>query len=78
MASETIRIEELHLRVPGLSREEARRLAEDVARLVAEALPASGRSERLGALDIRTSIPSATPRDRLASLIAGSILEKLR
>jgi hypothetical protein len=77
MHAETVRIDDLHLRVPGLSVEEARQMGEEVARRVAEALPVHGRKERLGVLDLRLSIPYGTPRDRLAALIARAILEKV-
>ncbi len=78
MPGETVRIDELHLRVPGLSAEEARRLGEEVAWRMADALPVEGRVEHLGALDLRLTVPSGTPRDRLAEEIARAILQKLR
>jgi hypothetical protein len=77
MPGETVRIGELHLRVPGLSREEARQMGEEVARRVADGLPSCGCVSQLGALDLRLSIPRATPRDRLAENIAQAIIEKL-
>jgi hypothetical protein len=78
MARNTVKIEKLHLRIPGLSREEARRMGEDVAQRISESLPAKGRRERLGALEMRVRIQPETSRDGLARLIAQSILEKLR
>ena len=77
MNAETVRIDELSLRVPGISTEEARRLGEDVARRIASALPPDGRTEHLGALDLRVSIPHGMPRDQLAIAIARGILEKM-
>lgn len=74
----TVQIDRLHLRIPGLSREEATRLGADVAEQIAQSLPSDGRHEHLGALDMRVSIQQGTPRDDLARVIAGSILEKLR
>jgi hypothetical protein len=78
MPGETVRIDELHLRVPGLSADEARRLGEEVARRVADALPVEGRVEHLGALDLRLTVAYGTPRDRLAAEIARVILQKLQ
>jgi hypothetical protein len=74
----TVRIEELLLRVPGGRAADARRLGEDVARRVAEALPADGREERLGALELRVRVPFGAAQDRLAGEIARAILAGLR
>lgn len=73
----TVQIDQLHLRIPGLSREEAACLGADVAEQIAQSLPSDGRREHLGALDMRVSIQHGTPRDQIARLIARSILEKL-
>jgi hypothetical protein len=78
MPAETVRIDDLHLRVPGVSAEEARRLGEAVARRVAEELSVQGRVEHLGALDLRLSIAPGTPRDRLVAEIARAIVERLQ
>ena len=77
MARETIRIEELRLRIPGLSVEEARQVGQSIAQHLAESIPASGRTEHLGALVMRTAIPAGTPREQLAGVIARAILENL-
>jgi hypothetical protein len=77
MAHNAVQIERLHLRIPGLSREEAQRTGEEVAARVARSLPAYGEKQRLGALDMRVKLPLGTPRDQIAKLIALSILEKL-
>jgi hypothetical protein len=74
MPNETVHIDELYLRVPGLSMDEARRLSEEVTRRVADALPGHGRAGHLGALDLRVTIPHGTPRDRLALVVAEKIL----
>lgn len=78
MTRNTVQIDRLHLRIPGLSREEATRMGADVAEHIAQSLPSDGRREHLGALDMRVSIKQGTPRDQIARLIARSILEKLR
>lgn len=77
MGRETVRIEEMRLRIPGLSAEEARTLGQDVARLLSEQLPRSGPTRHLGLLDLRTNIPQGTPRDRLAELIVQAIKKSL-
>jgi hypothetical protein len=78
MPAESVRIDELILRAPGLTEEEARRMGEEVARRVAGSLPQQGRAERLGALELRLTIPYGMPYERLAEQIAQAILEKLR
>ena len=78
MARNTVQIGELRLRIPGVSREEAQRMGEDVAQRISESLPAKGRREQLGAVDMRVSVQRGTPGDQLSRLIAQSILEKLR
>ena len=75
--SKTVGIETLHLRIPGLSREEARRTGEGVAQRVSLDLPAYGKNQRLGALNLRVNLPVGTPRDQIAKLIALALLEKL-
>lgn len=78
MARKTVQIGKLHLRIPGLSREEGQRAGEEVAQRISESLPARGGREHLGAVDMRVSIPQGMPRNQIARLIAQSILEKLR
>lgn len=67
----------MQLRVPGLDRDEARSLGEEVGRRVADGLSAQGRSRRLGALHLNVSIPAGTPRTDLAKHIALAILKGL-
>lgn len=76
--SAVVAIDELRLLVPGLSKEAAAELGRDVARLVAEGLPAGAAPRRLGALDLRLRVTAGTSRSRLAALIAAAILEQLR
>jgi GGDEF domain-containing protein len=78
MPAESVRIDELILRAPGLTEEEARRMGEEVARRISGSLPVQGRVARLGALELRLTIPYGIPRERLAEQIAQAILEKLR
>jgi hypothetical protein len=72
-----LEIEELILRVPGYTREEARQLGEEVARRVADGLSDQQSSVNLGALDLRVNVPPETSRSQLAKLIAEAILKGL-
>ena len=78
MPSDEIRIDQLRLRVPGLTEQEGRQLGEEIARRVADALPTHGRVEHLGSLDLRISVPSGTSKHRLAERIAEEILKRLQ
>jgi hypothetical protein len=78
MPDRTVRIGELHLRVPGLGRHEARSLGEDVARRVANGLREQGRVGHLGALELRVTIPHGTLRDRLVQIVTDRILVGLQ
>ena len=77
MAAETVRIDELVLRVPGLGKEEAQRLGQEVVQRIADRLPPQVRLRHLRALDLRVAISVRTPRRKLAQLITDPILEKL-
>jgi hypothetical protein len=72
-----LQIDELVLRVPGLSEEEGRGLGEEVVRRVVDGLPAQQRDRRLGALDLSVSVPVGTSRSRMATLIAEAIVKGL-
>jgi hypothetical protein len=72
-----LEIEELVLRVPGYTREEARQLGEEVARRVADGLSDQQSSMNLGAFDLRVNVPPGTSRSQLAELIAEAILKGL-
>jgi hypothetical protein len=78
MIPETLRIDELLLRVTDLEPDQARRLAADVGARLARAL---GRTEMypvpVGA-SLLVRVSPGTPRGELAQLIAGQILEALR
>lgn len=74
----SIDIEELVLRVPGLSANQAKSLGTDVARRVGEAL---SRSERVrvdvGELDVRLELAPGMALEPLAQAIADAILSRL-
>ena len=78
MIPETLRVDELLLRLPELDEEDARRLAVDVSARLARAL---GRTEMYPLPDgasLSVRIPPDTPRRDLARVIADRSLEALR
>ena len=76
--TETVRIGELLLRVPGLSAQEGRTFSREVMQRVAQRLPDQGKVQSLGALDIKVRISEGTPRHRLVETVADAILRGLR
>jgi hypothetical protein len=78
MSADTVRIESLHLRVPGMSRKEAAGFGEDVAREMQHRLGTTRPFQRIGAMNLQVVIPAETPRDGLAAMVAERILLGLR
>jgi hypothetical protein len=78
MIPETIRIDELLLRLPGVDEVAARRIAAEVAERLARAV---GRTEMyplpVGAA-LKVRVPSGIAPEQLAETIADRILEALR
>ncbi len=70
-----VHIEELILQVPGVTEEEALHLGKEVAQHVADGLPTHYRDSNFGALDLRLTIPPASSRSRMVTLIAEAILK---
>jgi len=77
MANNSIRIDQLHLRVRGFSREHPANLGASVAKQLASRLPTSTRAQNISALDVRLAIPIGTPAERLASIIAAGIARRI-
>jgi len=77
VAVDRVIIEELFLRLPGLSRDAARAISREVAERVgaglAEALP----SRSLGALDLRLTVRAGASRDEMVESVADAILGAL-
>ena len=78
MGVESIRIDRMHLCVPGLCPEEARWLGEEVARRLGEKLPRSARPQYLGALTLRVDVAAGTPPAEMAERIVAKLLESVR
>jgi hypothetical protein len=72
-----IRIDQLHLRVPGLTRGQAKHLGITVARQLARQLPGIRRERNLSTVNLRLTIPAGTPRERLGSVIVAGIIKKI-
>ena len=72
-----LEIETIELRIPGLSRFEARRAAMDIVQQVSRAMPGGGPRQRLGKLDVRIKVPEGVTSEQLVKLVAQAILEKL-
>jgi hypothetical protein len=73
---ETAKIDELILRVPGLDRDQARQLADEVAELLARELP--GLPMLPAGISLRLRIDSDVPPRELAAHLAQQILSGLR
>jgi hypothetical protein len=70
-------IEELVLRVPGISPDSAGSLGNEVASRVAHGLPDQQRDRHIPVLDLKVTIPPAASQSRMAKLIAEAILRGL-
>jgi hypothetical protein len=77
MARDTVRIDELRLRVPGLSAAQARVLATNIAQRVADGLPSDGPARRLGALHLRVPAAPGSSHAGLEQAVTGSIVKGL-
>ena len=67
-------IEELVLRVPGVKKEEARDLGNEVSSLVADGLSGQWGCRDLGSFDLRVTVPIGASHSQTAKLIAEAIL----
>jgi hypothetical protein len=80
MSFEGVRIEELVLQLPGLpgvTRERARLIAQEVASRLAHELPGSGLRTVPSSLSLRVTVPPGTPTERLAEVITAQIRRAL-
>ena len=78
MSANGIRIDELRLAIPGLTREQAYRLGQDVAQRLGSDLPSAVRRQQLGELSLRLQLQPGMPPERLAQEIAIAIKRSLR
>jgi hypothetical protein len=77
VAPEALRVEELRVRLPGVSSAGAAELVRMVAERVGEGLPDEGTPLALDRLELRVTIPEGASRDAVARAVAAAILERL-
>lgn len=70
-----IEVEELVMRLPGVSRAEAPALVEEVLRKVQDRLRGTGRVGRIHLAELRVRLPAGAHRDELTDRIAERIAE---
>jgi hypothetical protein len=73
----TIQIDQFLLRIPGLTAEEARQLANETALRLCGRLPDRVTARDLGILDLHLTIAEGTPRSRVADMIVAAIFKQL-
>jgi len=78
MRCDAIAIEELVLRVPGVRRDDAPALVEDVLRRVQDNLRGSRQVGRVHLAELKVRVPVGARRDQLVDAIAASLTEALR
>jgi hypothetical protein len=77
MGSE-VHIGRLRVRVPGLSRDEAGRVAADAVQRVADRLPPDGATRHLGRVTLRVPVAAGSSRETVVAAVARAIGEALR
>ena len=77
MPADRVVIEELFLRLPGLSREAARAISREVAERVGAGLAETLPPRSLGALDLRLTVRAGASRDEMVDSVARAILGAL-
>ena len=77
MEENTFRIENFHLRIPGLTPQEAHQVAIETAQRLAGRLPDRMTAFHLGALDLHLTIPAGTRRNRVRDLIVEAIIKRI-
>jgi hypothetical protein len=77
MPEPLLTIRDLRIRIPGLGREEARRLGAAVARELAALPPAASSPGELGTVHLRVHGSAAQGPDQLAAQIAASLRRSL-
>lgn len=73
----TLQIDKFHLRIPGLTPQEAHQLAVETVRRLAGRLPDRMTAQHLETLDLQLTVAPGTPRSRLPELIVTGILKRI-
>jgi hypothetical protein len=74
----TVRINELRIRVPGMSAEEGRMLGDQIMRIVTDCLPKKPGNRELAALDLKVQIRPGTSRNEMVQIVANKIRGALK
>lgn len=77
MPADRVIIEEFFLRLPGLSADEARAVAREVADRVGHGLELALPPRALGALDLKLTVRPGATRDEMVDTVARAVLEGL-
>jgi hypothetical protein len=77
MPADRVIIEELFLRLPGLSSDEARTLSRQVASKLGQGLAQALPARALGALELKLKLRPGASADEMADSVAQAILEAL-
>jgi len=77
METDSVKIDELCLNIPGLSREAATMVGNDVIRIVSNRLPEKFNARRISNLHVQVNIPQGTSENQLAEIIAEQICRSL-
>ena len=73
-----VEIHDLVLRLPGVSREEARAIAEEIARRLADAVPGWRETDAAELATVRVRVPAGTRRDEIARVVVAEVARALR
>lgn len=77
MPADRVIIEELVLRLPGLSAQAARAISTAVAQRLGHGLEQAMPSESLGALDITVTVRAGASRDEMVDTVAQAVIQAL-
>ncbi len=77
MNANTVEIDQLCIRIPGLTSQQAHHLGNEVARRLAMRLPERVAALHLGALDLRLTVPQGTRQSQAVDLIVDAIVKRL-
>jgi hypothetical protein len=77
MNANMLKIENLHLQIPGLTPQQAHHVGYEVAQQLARRLPARVTPLHLARLDLRLTIPAGTPQGRIVDLVVDAIVERI-
>ena len=74
----TVRINELRIRVPGMSAEEGHVFGQELTQAIAQGLPPQVKSQGLGVLNLRVRVPSGASRSLVVAEAAKATLRGLK